>query len=79
LESYIAGWGLTKQNPNVRPYNLKVIKVKVIDWNICKRERPIKFQDWHVCAGLPIKYKSSCKVNIFLNQRIKIKPAGLNS
>jgi len=62
LESYIAGWGLTNQTANVWPTKLQVLKVKIIDWNICKSKRPVKFQIWQVCAGVPVRNKAACNV-----------------
>ncbi len=62
MECHITGWGLSNQTANVRPPKLQVLKVKMIDSNTCKRERPLNFKTWHVCAGLPVRFKGSCSV-----------------
>jgi len=61
----VAGWGRTKDDPTpIFPEFLQALQVKVIDWNECKRRvLPLKLQTHHICAGLPVKGKGSCRVN----------------
>ncbi len=61
----VAGWGRTKDDPTpIFPEFLQALQVKVIDWNECKRRvLPFKLQTHHICAGLPVKGKGSCRVN----------------
>ena len=62
LEAFVIGWGQTNSTPVMRPDKLQVLKVNVVSWLICKKRRPQSFRFWHLCAGVPIKYKEFCKV-----------------
>jgi hypothetical protein len=53
LDCVIAGWGLTNLSHHIRPKKLQVLQVKTGDWNVCKRQRPETFHQFHICAGIP--------------------------
>ena len=63
LEAFTIGWGRTNQTQIVHPNKLQILKLNIIDWNNFKTARPYKFHEWHICAGLPIKFKTTCNVS----------------
>jgi hypothetical protein len=63
LGCVIAGWGVTNLSRHIMPKKLQALDVKIGDWNVCKRERPETFHQFHICAGIPgTLNKSPCQV-----------------
>ncbi len=63
MVSFVTGWGFTNQTAKILPNKLQALEVKIVDWKLCNTKRKKKILEWHICAGLPIKFKSTCQVN----------------
>jgi len=63
LDCIIAGWGFINLTQKINPEKLQFLEVKIFDWNMCKRQRPVLFQNFHICAGVPRALnKATCMV-----------------
>jgi Trypsin len=63
LDCVIAGWGTINKAHQIRPQKLQSLQVAIGDWNMCKRQRPRTFQNFHICAGIQrVLSKTTCDV-----------------
>jgi hypothetical protein len=51
LPVVIAGWGMTNKSTRLVSSRLKVLKLDVVDSNICKKKFP-SFQNYQICTGM---------------------------
>ncbi len=71
IDCLIAGWGFINITYEINPEKLQALQVKTVNWNICKRQRPRTFLNFHICAGVPgALNKGTCYVIKLLNLKL---------
>jgi hypothetical protein len=72
LDCVISGWGITNATASTYPDKLQYLLVKADDWNDCKKERPLTFKDFYICAGTHAFHKATCLVIQKITNQLKI-------